>query len=118
MAAVDPAYGQWLKADAIYLRATPGGAAAWGDRGVTSKGVSALALRQDAVDEANRQISFLRGPLARDRVTVAGARRNLLGRTVRVFGDRLGYEAGAIGLIIGIDEGASETVLTVIRSIA
>lgn len=118
MPAVDPAYGQWLKDEALFLRARPAGAPAWGDRGVSLKAISPLALRDDAIAEANRQALFLAGPLVRDRVTVPGARRDLVGRVVRITGDRLGYDVARICLVLGADEGAADTVLTVIRSLA
>ncbi|MBX9881275.1 MAG: hypothetical protein K2X73_04810 [Sphingomonas sp.] len=118
MASVDPAYGQWLKADALYLRARPAGAGIWGDRGASLKAMSPFALRDDAAAEADRQALFLAGPLVRDRVLVPGQRRDLIGRAVQIIGDQLGYEQPRTVFVIGIDEGSSETVLTVIRSLA
>lgn len=118
MPAIDPAYGQWLKAEALYVRATPLGGPAWGDRAVSIKALSPIASRDAAGAEAERQLSFLAGPLVRDRVTVSGARRDLIGRAVTITGDRLGYDQPRMCFVIGIEEGATETVLTVIRSLS
>lgn len=118
MPAVDPAYGQWLKADALYVRVAPAGAGVWADRGASIKRLSSLAVRDDAAAEASRQAQFLAGPLVRDRVLVRGARRDLVGRTVAIAGDRLGYEQPRACFVLGAEEGPSETVLTVIRSLA
>lgn len=116
MAAVDPSYAQWLRADALYLRAVPAGAGRWGERGASTKALSPFALEGDAAAECTRQAALLAGPLVRDRVRVSGARRDLIGRAIRVAGDRLGYDAQPIGFVIGADEQDSETILTVIRA--
>ena len=118
MRAVDPAYGQWLKSDALYLRARSATAAAWGDRGASTTAMSPFALRADAAAEADRQLAFLAGPLVRDRVLVAGARRDLVGRVIEVVGDRLGYQQARRVFVIGAEEGVAETVLTIVRSLA
>ena len=115
MSAVDASYAQALKNDALYLRAVPASAAIWGDRGVSTKAICPLALRDDAVNEATRQATFLAGPNVRDTVTVVGARRDLVGKVVTVRGSRLGYDAGVVCFVIGAAEAAAETVLTVIR---
>lgn len=116
MAAVDPAYAISLKNEALYLR-TPSPAASWGPRGVSSKSISPLALRADCVVEVLRQAAFIGGPTVRDRAVVPGARRDLIGRTIALRFDGLGYGGGVPCFVIGADEGASETVLTVIRKL-
>ncbi len=115
MAAVDPGYAQWLQADALNLRARPAGADRWSDAGAATRALSPFALHDDAAAECTRQAALLAGPLVRDRVRVTGARCGLVGRAIRIAGDRLGYDAAPIVLVIAAEEQEAETVLTVIR---
>lgn len=118
MATVDPGYASWLKVQARYVGTTITGAkTAWGDSALDSSVVSPLAFKADAQTEATAQATFLAGPLVRDKILVTGLRRDLMGRIVRVNGDRLGYEAGADVLVIGTQESdaARTTILTVLK---
>lgn len=116
MTAVDPAYAIALKNEALYVRvgtADP----AWSD-GQESKSISPLALRADAIAEAQRQIAFVGGPVVREQAEVPGARCDLIGRPVVLTGPGLGYEEGLPVFVIGAAEGEATTVLTVLRRLA
>jgi len=115
---VDPGYAAWLKTTARNVGATiAGSTATWGDAAVDSTVVSPLAFKADAQAEATYQAQFLAGPLARDTAVVPGLRRDLIGRPVTLFGDRLGYEDGAVVFVVGATEAerARTTTLTVIK---
>lgn len=114
---VDAATAEALKAPALYVTATPAGAAEWGDLAVDSEIISPFALAADATNEATRQAAFLGGPLVQDTHLVAGARRDLFGEFVRLTGDRLGYQNGAFAFVIGVTEAEDRTTttLTVVR---
>lgn len=118
MAVVDSGVAAWLKSDARNVGATvAGAAAAWGDRALDSRVVSPLALKADAQALATAQAQFLAGPLARDRVVVKGARKDLVGRLVTLVGDRLGYDVGPSVFVIGAQEAdqGGTTELTVLK---
>jgi len=115
---VEPGYAAWLKAPARFVTTTIAGAAAtWGDKALDSEAVSPLAYKADAQAEATRQAQFLAGPLVRDRITVPGLRKDLLGKNVTIYGDRLGYENGATVFVLNVAEqdGARMTTLTVLK---
>lgn len=109
----------WLKADALYAKATGSAAAAFGDTSEDSTVITPLALAADGQAEANRQAILLRGPMTTDAVTVKGYRSDLIGKTITINGDRLGYEAGAVAFVIATQEndGRGTTTLTVVRSL-
>ncbi|MGE9115878.1 hypothetical protein ACQKHT_27000, partial [Escherichia coli] len=68
----------------------------WADKAQTTKRMTTIASRADAVAEASRQIAFLggSGPLVTDEHSLLGAWAPYLGCIVRLTTDRLGYEAG------------------------
>lgn len=117
MATVEAGYAAWLKTDARYVGATIAGAkASWGDKAINSATISPLAFKADAQAEATRQAQFLAGPIARDSVVIKGYRKDLIGRLVTVFSDRLGYDAGPSAFVIGASENANgTTTLTVLK---
>lgn len=118
MPAVEPGYAEYLKGPARYVGATIAGAvAAWGDRAEDSSVISALANKADAQTEATSQAGILAGPLARDKILVAGLHSDKIGMTLSITGDRLGYEAGALVIIVGAQESdtVKTTTLTVIK---
>ena len=115
MTAVAPATADWLKAAALYTAAVDPTAASWGDSVTETEIISPLALEADASAEAARQLGFLAGPLAIDEHLVSGDQAGLIGQTVLLAGDRLGYEAEAVAFVIGAVESDGLTVLTVLR---
>jgi len=118
VAAVDPSYAQALKSDALYLRERITAPVDWGDRGITSKGLSPYALHDDAAAECDRQATFLCGsPLVRDRALVPGRRCDLVGKVITIKIARLGYDAGIAVFVLGAEESDSETTLTVLRKL-
>jgi hypothetical protein len=109
--AIDSGFIAWLQSIALYTTAADAGTVArWGADATTSEIISPLALKAGADAEAARQIAFLSGPLAVDRLLVPGLRRDLLGQVFTAQGAPLGYAAGADVFVIGIAE--SETVQT------
>jgi len=118
---IDPGFAAWLKQDALYaISAVAGASAAWGDKAISSTVVSPLANESDAQTIADAQAAFMAGPLAQDKVVVAGHRKDLIGQCITVTGDRLGYEAGAAVFVIGAAEAdpGSTTTLTVLKRTA
>lgn len=118
MAAIEPGYAAWLKADARYVSATVAGAvASWGDLAEDAAIISPLALKADAQTVANQQAGILAGPLARDTILVAGLHSDKIGLAITITGDRGGYEDGATVIVIGAQENndVRSTILTVIK---
>lgn len=120
MTAVDPAYAQWLIAEALWQVSTDATLAArWGSSAQTTERVTTIATKADAAAEAARQIAFLGGggPLVIEEHELVGAWRQYLGRVINLTIDRLGYDAGLNVFLIGAqDNGANGTsTLTVIR---
>ena len=120
MTAVDPAYAQWLIAEALWQVSTDATLAArWGSSAQTTERVTTIATKADAAAEAARQIAFLggSGPLVIEEHELVGAWRQYLGRVINLTIDRLGYDAGLNVFLIGAqDNGANGTsTLTVIR---
>jgi hypothetical protein len=110
-----PTYVDWLKAVALYAPATDD-ATAWGDSAVETEIISPLAFRADALAEARRQLNILSGPFALDEHIVEGRLASLIGKTVALSGDRLGYEIAPTVFVIGVAEQANNTTaLTVIK---
>lgn len=119
VAIVDTGFADWLKAGALYVAVASPNAAAWAGKGVTTEIVSPYALKASATAEATKQAAFLAGPLVRDTVTVAGARKDLLAKPVTLKWDRLGYTAGGIvAFVVGaVEQANGTTVLNVVRSL-
>lgn len=113
---VDSSSAAYLKKAALYASASPAGLAWPG--AVASEAISPLAAEAAAAEEAARQAEVLGGPNVRDRVVVAGARRDLVGRWIRAAGDRLGYQAAPVALVVKAEEqDGGTTVLTLVRRI-
>ena len=119
-AEVDLTVADYLKAPALFIGAASPSPVAWGARGIDSEIISPLYNPEGATNEAARQAAFLAGPLVEDTVVVDGARRDLMGKTVTIAGDRLGYtEAGKVAFVLGFTERADgQTELVVLRSLA
>lgn len=117
MAVVPPGYGQYLKSPARYVGATITEAAAWGSLAADSAILSPLADKAAAQAEATAQAQFLAGPLARDRIVVAGLLADEVGRFARVYHPDMGYDGGSVVLILGAqeDEAGNKTTLTVLK---
>lgn len=120
MTAIDPAYAQWLIADALWQVSTDATLAArWGSSAQTTERVTTIATKADAAAEAARQIAFLGGggPLVIEEHELPGAWRQYQGRVINLTIDRLGYDTGLNVFLIGAqDNGANGTsTLTVIR---
>jgi len=105
---VSPTVAASLRSEALYARAAVVGAS----RGREVKVISPFVTRAAGLVEAGRVASLLVAPLVRDRVTVPGARRDLVGKSVRLSS---GPAAGAVVRVLGAEEGNSETVLRVLR---
>lgn len=112
-------FAAWLKAEALYSTSS-GGNGSWGDKAKDSTVITPLANEGDAAVEADRQASFLSGPLARDTHIVKGARADLIGKVVSIEGDRLGYVGGSNAFVIRAAENDANgtTQLTVLKRLA
>ena len=116
---VDAGFAAWLKSESLFVSAAPANAAAWAGRGEESEVRSLLVNKADALAEAARQAGFLGGPNARDRHVVPGARKDLLGKTITIRGDRLGYTAAGVpAFVLGVVENDNGTsTITVLRKL-
>lgn len=119
---VDAGLKSWLGSTALYVGASDAATVArWGDRATDTEYLSPIAIEADADAEAVRQLSFLAGPLARDEHVVQGLRHDLLGKTIRITGTGLGYEApGAVVFVLRVEESDATdmTTLTVLRRLS
>jgi hypothetical protein len=114
---VEPTFAERLKAPASYVAATVA-SDAWGAAAVESEIISPLALRDDAAQEASRQLAMLQGPLALDEHIVPGKLSSLVGHTVIIRGDRLGYDLPARVFVLEAQEQADgTTVLSVLKGL-
>lgn len=120
MAQIDGGYAAWLKSEELSLSVAPADAGRWAQQGKSITSSTPFAEEVGAQAEGARVATFLSGPLVRDRVIVAGERRDLWARTVRVRSDRLDYsEAGELVFVIGFAEQPNgTTVLTVLRKLS
>lgn len=120
MAAVDPGFAAWLKERALFASAADGAvAAAFGADAIETEIVSPFALQADAAAEAARQLAFLSGPLVMDVHQVPGLRSDLYGKAITIRTDTLGYDAGVVCFVIGVEEAdnGATTALTVLRKL-
>lgn len=120
MAAVDPAFAQWLKDDALFVSGTDAAfAARWGERAIETEIISPLATKPGADAEAARQFAFLAGPHVLDRHSVAGLWHSLIGQVVTLTIDRLGYDFGVACFVVDAQEkeGSEMTELLVLRQL-
>jgi hypothetical protein len=119
MTAVNPGYALYLRSLALFVSSNDSGfSATWGDRAVDSEIISPLATIAGANAEAARQFAFLKGPLVEDRLTVAGARRDLAGKVITAQGSLGDYGSGVAALVIGYREDETTTDLFVIRKLS
>ncbi|HEX8224463.1 MAG TPA: hypothetical protein VF605_11665 [Allosphingosinicella sp.] len=117
---VDLEFARWLKEGVKFASADDAGVAAkFGALGRSTEIQSPLALLAGATAEAARQVAFLAGPLVVDTHLVDGLRADLLGQPVTIQADRLGYDAGVVVFVIGVEELAAvdQTTLTVLRKL-
>lgn len=115
---LDAGYIQWLKEGIKYAISTDATfAGIWGEESIETTIISCIALEEDAEAEAARQQPFLEGPLAIEKVDVPGLRADLAGRPITVTAPHLGYDAGLVVFVIGVEESkdVERTVLTVLR---
>lgn len=119
MPSVDSGLAAWLKGDALFTTATPGGVA-WADRGVAVDRMLPVDLRAEAVAEATRIGVFMGSPHVKDVVEVLGRRRDLLGKVVTLTGDRLGYTSNGVpAFVCGVAENDNgTTTLQVLRKLS
>lgn len=91
--------------------------ARWGDVALTTERMTTIALKADAVAEAQRQLAFLGPAAVIDEHLLIGQWRELRGQVITIQSDRLGYDAGVDVLVLGAtDDSASNTSrVTVLR---
>lgn len=121
VATVDPGFANWLRAGALYVAAASPNAAAWAGKGIETEIVSPYATRPGGLAEATKEAAFLAGPLVRDTVVIAGARKDLIAQpvTLTMVLARLGYTAGGVAaFVLGAQEQDNgTTILNVVRSL-
>ena len=114
----DAVTANWLKSASDMLPVTDEAlAATWGDLAVISEIISPLANYGDALAEAQRQLAFLRIPLAIETLAVPGDQSARVGRLLNITAAGAGYEDGLTVFVIG-SEPASEpnmSTVTVLR---
>lgn len=116
MSSVDPLYAQWLMDDALWQVSTDATLSArWGTDAQTTERTTTIANKADAAAEATRQIAFLSGggPLVADEHQFVGAWAGSLGCLITITGDKLGYDAGVIALVIGAEDNLATNTSTV-----
>lgn len=118
---VDPEFARWLREGVSHAAAADEGIeAAWGELAVETSITSPLALQADAEDEAERQLALLAPPSAPEIHDVPGRQAGLIGRTVTITVNALGYDTGLDVLVLEADETSrpGRTLLTVLRRLA
>ncbi|RIA44038.1 hypothetical protein DFR49_2274 [Hephaestia caeni] len=92
---VDALFAEWLQADALFKIVEDAGRLdRWGDSAMTVERASALASKEAAANEGERQLIFFGGPLATEEHLLPGEWRHRRGQVITVTIDRLGYEEG------------------------
>lgn len=120
MATVSPSDARWLQDGHLTAVANdPAIKASWGTTARASQINSVISGGIDAQEEAERELDFLGQPLALEQLTVPGLKYYLLGRTVRLLADRVGYATAPRVLVIGAAEQEDGTTqLQVLRRMA
>lgn len=116
--AVDPGIADWLKTGALFsVKEDEGANGKWPGVAIDTEIASALALKEDAVIEAQRQLTFVGGPLALEVHVVPGLRADIIGKAVTIIASGLGYEAGRDVFVIDAEEAETteQTTLAVLR---
>lgn len=111
-------YAEWLQSESLFSESIDAAiAAAWGDEALTSETLTVLASSGAAQNESDRQLNFLKQPLAIDVHDMVGAFAPYIGKTVTITGPRLGYNAGVLCLVLGAvdDLAAGVSKVTVLR---
>ena len=105
MASVDPIFAQWLQDEGLWsVGEDVEVAELWGDSAITAERMTAIAGRGYALDEAERQLAFLKGPLAIDDHLLIGEWRHRRGQVVTLTINQLGYEQGADVFVIAAED--------------
>lgn len=115
MATVDRGYAAALKAPQATRVVAANG---WATANVITV-PTPFATEAGAAAEGARVAEFMGGPLVRDRAVVAGERRDLARRCIRLSGGLDYRAAGELVFVIGVAEQTNGTsVLTVLRRLA
>ncbi|MCB2085050.1 MAG: hypothetical protein H6919_11155 [Sphingomonadaceae bacterium] len=119
MVLVSSSLAEWLRApELVELVEDAAVLAAWTDLAADSATSSPLALRADALAEAQRQIDFLGLPISVEMIEVAGRQSQLVGEARRIEADVAEYAAPQSVFVIGADErDGGVTLLTVLRKV-
>lgn len=121
MAQVDPIFAQWLQDQALWsLREDAVIKDRWGETAIVTERVTAIATEADAIAEGNRQLAFMRGPLAPEQHVLPvkpGGWAQHIGQVITLTGTGLGYEAGLDVFLISAedDHAAGMSTLVVLR---
>lgn len=118
MALVDPDFAEWLgRAQNRAIASSAAVGESWGALAIDAEISSALAFKDDAVDEAARQLGFLSAPAVIDKLRIHGQRADLIGKVISAQTHDGDYAGGQDVFVLAADETetAGMTVLTVLR---
>lgn len=118
MTAVDPVYAQWLQSEALQaLSESAPLRGRWGNDALTTKRMTTLATKADAMAEGARQLAFLGGPLVVDEHLLLGEWRDRIGQVITLTISQLGYDGGVAVFVIGAQDNraAGTSTVTVLR---
>lgn len=118
---VEAEFRSWLQSQSLVaLSSSEALAEAWGELAAIGESVSALALKEDAEEEAARQLDLFGSPIVVEVLQVAGLRVDLIAQPVNLTASRAGYASGTTVFVIAAKEldGVELTNLTVIRKLA
>ncbi len=115
---VEPLFAQWLQGDALFvLRESATIKARWGETAIVTERVTGIATLEDAIDEADRQLAFMGGPLVEDqhilRIGAEGGWAQYLGQVVTLTGAELDYGAGVDVFVIAVEDDRATGLSTV-----
>lgn len=102
MALPTATYAEWLRAESLWVTAEDAAlAAAWGDDAPKAERLTGLATKVGADDEAVRQLAFMGQAMAREVHQLVGRFTPLIGKTITLICERLGYDAGLNVIVLG-----------------
>ncbi len=106
MASPETLFTEWLMDDALFhVERDAVREARWGDDAIETERMTVLASKSGAIEEGQRQLAFLGGPLVEERHVVKGKLRPYLGKVITVTIADLGYDAGLdVFLLSAVDD--------------
>lgn len=115
---VDPQFAQWLSAESLWaLHQDVTGQAKWGALAGSSERATTIADRDDAEEEAERQLGFLTGPCVREVVELQGEWVRHIGHVITLTCEDDSYPASVEVFVLGAsdDHSTGLSQVTVLR---